>query len=318
MDDYLTRYRMAMIEDFQSSLKELRVRMEYGVSRLAGSVGVTRQTINNLESGRTKMSVSQFLSLAAVVENYISTRGRNAFWVEETVNGGYYSELEHYSILRRWFSCFEDSREILLENSLCRARGEYITAMRQLAGGRYTILLDHGVFFNRKADEFLSPLADLLSEEGRKAVVSSEACYVLGHLCQDEAYQAKAHEALELVDHYYREGVLDVREDVKRDGSSAETTPSASRGAEKNGGLCLITQDDRLRRQVLAVDPPDRNKSLDLLVGFVNGLGRARVQRWRPPASNVLVTPGDLPEKAFDALPPQEYIPRPGEQKFEV
>lgn len=49
--------------------------MGYSIVELAEYVGVTRQTINNLETGKSKMSAMQFLSLAAVVDNYITING---------------------------------------------------------------------------------------------------------------------------------------------------------------------------------------------------------------------------------------------------
>lgn len=75
MIDYLWEARQALIENFQISMRAIRLLMGYSIVELAEYVGVTRQTINNLETGKSKMSAMQFLSLAAVVDNYITING---------------------------------------------------------------------------------------------------------------------------------------------------------------------------------------------------------------------------------------------------
>ena len=72
---FLSEMRQQMIENFQSSMRAVRLLMGYSVNELAEYVNVTRQTINNLETGKSKMSAMQFLALAAVVDNYTQSNG---------------------------------------------------------------------------------------------------------------------------------------------------------------------------------------------------------------------------------------------------
>lgn len=71
MIDYLLKTHQAFIENFQISMRSIRLLMGYSIMKMAEYVGVTRQTINNLESSKSQMSIMQFLSISAVVDNYI-------------------------------------------------------------------------------------------------------------------------------------------------------------------------------------------------------------------------------------------------------
>lgn len=56
-----------IIDRFQRNLEPIRKVAGWTTQTLADEIGVTRQTISNLESGRTKMTKTQYLALRTVL-----------------------------------------------------------------------------------------------------------------------------------------------------------------------------------------------------------------------------------------------------------
>ena len=55
-------------QKFQSQLKPIRQMLELSTQELADDIGVTRQTINNLENGKSPLSETQVIALLAVID----------------------------------------------------------------------------------------------------------------------------------------------------------------------------------------------------------------------------------------------------------
>ena len=52
--DFYFRLRQSMVETMQTSLKQIRLVLGFGVQEFGDLVGLTRQTINNLESKKIR------------------------------------------------------------------------------------------------------------------------------------------------------------------------------------------------------------------------------------------------------------------------
>ena len=57
-----------IMEEFQRNLKQIRQMMDLSTQELADLIGVTRQTINNLESGKSALSETNVIALLAVID----------------------------------------------------------------------------------------------------------------------------------------------------------------------------------------------------------------------------------------------------------
>lgn len=56
------------IEIMQHNLVHIRKRLGLSAIALGGMIGVTRQTVNNIESGRSKLTVTMYLAFMYVLE----------------------------------------------------------------------------------------------------------------------------------------------------------------------------------------------------------------------------------------------------------
>ena len=68
--------RNVIVENFQSLLRPIRNIMDCSIAEMAEAIGVTRQTMNNLETRKTGMSQTQYIALAAFIDHYFRQNGR--------------------------------------------------------------------------------------------------------------------------------------------------------------------------------------------------------------------------------------------------
>ena len=61
MIDFYFQLRQQMIDTMQNSLKQVRQVLGFGVQEFSDIVGLTRQTVNNLENRKNKMSATQYV-----------------------------------------------------------------------------------------------------------------------------------------------------------------------------------------------------------------------------------------------------------------
>lgn len=59
------------IENMQAKFKEIRMVLGFSVTKFADILGVTRQTIYNIESGKTKMNTVQYLAMRALISDLL-------------------------------------------------------------------------------------------------------------------------------------------------------------------------------------------------------------------------------------------------------
>ena len=74
MIDFYYQLRQKMIDIMQASLKQIRQVLGFGVQEFGDLMGLTRQTINNLETQKNKMSSIQYIAVCAVIDNYVKDK----------------------------------------------------------------------------------------------------------------------------------------------------------------------------------------------------------------------------------------------------
>lgn len=117
MEDFYGKLRNDMISVMQKSLQEIRSLIGYTTIEFSRMLGVTRQSLNNLEAGRVALSVAQYISICAILDSVLDKHPQMLGAMEqflkksaqdlEVLEDGY--EPTHAgSFLKRWFLSFPD------------------------------------------------------------------------------------------------------------------------------------------------------------------------------------------------------------------
>lgn len=274
--DYLWETRQALIENFQISMKAIRLLMGYSIVELAEYVGVTRQTINNLETGKSKMSTMQFLSLAAVVDNYITINGDMYQAIAAILDGNgkklvnrYDTSFSGFSLLRRWFLLFEGTGIEIMSDG---GRSLDTTQVQQMVRG-YKIFLDDTVLLSEKAEEFLHFWADYLIAENGKLIIPLRSIERIQEQTQDVACSQQAVKALRLLNWMQQKNLVQIRGE-ESDTNLRDTILSVFLKFRGTYRLCLITQDKAFAAEVLRLNETSERGGFNIAVGHINGDGK--------------------------------------------
>ncbi len=276
MIDYLWETRQALIENFQTSMKAIRLLMGYSINELAEYVGVTRQTINNLESGKSKMSVMQFLSIAAVVDNYIAANG-NMYQAIETILDSdrrpsadrFDTSFSGFSLLKRWFLLFEGTgTELLTRDGAALDDGQ----MRRMAHG-YKIFLDDTAFFSDAAEESIHSLADYLAAENEQVIITLRTVERIQERTQERTHSRQAVNALRLLNWMQQKHIVQIRGE-ETDANQHDTILSVFLKFRSTHRLCLITQDRAFADDVLRLNETKGTEGFNIIAGHIAEDGR--------------------------------------------
>lgn len=276
MIDFLSKARKDLIENFQISMKAIRLLMDCSVAELAEYVGVTRQTINNLETGKSKMSAMQFLSLAAVVDNYIAINGDKYQSIATILESNsknsaapYDTAFSGFSLLRRWFQLFERSgNNLMLENGGSLDNSQ----MRQLAL-EYKIFLDATVLLAADAEAFFHGCADCLAVENASFIVPLRSIEYIQEQARDAAHAQEAVKALRLINWMQRRNVVQIYGEDS-DANQYDTIISVFLMVRGKYRLCLLTQDESFAAEVLRLNETSDRGGFTISVGYIGDDGR--------------------------------------------
>lgn len=116
--------RQRMIDTMQISLRQIRQVLNLGVQEFSDIVGLTRQSINNLESSKIKMSTVQFVAICAVIDHFVESQPELLQIIisilnsnDELGNNCIFDDLPSNSLLKKWFLCFPDDSKIISANA---------------------------------------------------------------------------------------------------------------------------------------------------------------------------------------------------------
>jgi DNA-binding XRE family transcriptional regulator len=271
MIDYLWETRQALIENFQTSMRAIRLLMGYSIAELAEYIGVTRQTINNLETGKSKMSAVQFLSLAAVVDGYIASNG-DMYQAIETILDGNGRKLENcfetsfsgFSLIKRWFLLFErEGAEIV------SGLGEALNAvqLRQMVQ-EYKIFLDDTALLSDYAEAFITSVADYLISENAKIIIPLRSIERVQEKTMDPSLINRAVKALRLLNWMQQKKIIQIRGE-DNDSNLYDTILSVFLKFRGTYRLCLITQDSLFADKVLQLNETRNSEGFKIVVGYI-------------------------------------------------
>ena len=262
--------RQLMIENFQDSLRLVRHLMEFGVEEFAEAIGVTRQTVNNLETKKTKMSATQYIAIAALVDNYFAQNERMLPALKAIIDSDGKDYGEEYetafrgdSLLRRWFEDFIDfpDDENVADDDFEDFSDDDENPLWDLAQD-YKIFIDAELLKTAAADDFVFDLMAALDFAEGKAVIPLRSIEQLKAESSPEEFaqamdfiqQMNGHEVLQIfgeeTDSDFRNTILTVFERFRN-----------------KYHLCLITPDESLAREVLKLNNAD--DTLGIAAAFV-------------------------------------------------
>lgn len=262
--------RQLMIENLQDSLRLVRHLMEFGVEEFAEAIGVTRQTVNNLETKKTKMSATQYIAIAALVDNYFAQNERMLPALKAILDSDGKDYGEEYetafrgdSLLRRWFEDFIDfaDDEELTDNDFEDFSDDNENPLWDLAQD-YKIFIDAELLKTAAADDFVFDLMAALDFAEGKAVIPLRSIEQLKAETTPEEFdkatdfiqQMNEHEVLQIfgeeTDSDFRNTILTVFERFRN-----------------KYHLCLITPDESLAREVLKLN--NAEDALGIAAAFV-------------------------------------------------
>ncbi len=176
MIDFYYQLRQKMIDTMQLSLKQIRQVLGFGVQEFGDLIGLTRQSINNLESRKNQMSAIQYVAICAVIDNctkdkpellsVLSTILRSN---EPEQESGVFETIENGSLLKKWFLCFPDDSKIIgflqTESSVIEC-----TDFGNIADS-YRVFLDQTVFLEDGFLNAIQPLISAMKDNGNKFII---------------------------------------------------------------------------------------------------------------------------------------------------
>ena len=270
--------RQALIDNFQSSLRSLRLLMGFSVANIAQFVGVDRHIIDDLEIGKSRMSAVQFLALCAVVDNYISSDEEKYQAVGDVLDAGkcvtddFGSSFSGYSLLRRWFLLSEEQEENGVE--ILPDCGSVLdeTQIRLLVQD-CRIFLDDTAFLVEMADVFLHSLESCLIEEDRKLIIPFRSVEQLHQRTRNPETADKAVRALQLLKWMQEKKLVQIRGE-ENDSNLSDTILSVFLKFRKTYRLCLITQNAALADKVLQLNEINDQLGFEVSVGYIRDDGQ--------------------------------------------
>lgn len=69
--------REKQVDNLQSNLSAIRKVAGWTAEQLGDKIGVTKQTISNLENNRTKMTITQYIAIRSILDYEISNNQEN-------------------------------------------------------------------------------------------------------------------------------------------------------------------------------------------------------------------------------------------------
>lgn len=265
MIDFYYQLRKRMIKTMQLSLKQVRLVLGFGVQEFGDLIGLTRQTINNLETGKNQMSAIQYIAVCAVIDNYVEDKpekwpvlatiltSNDTTIGEDNGTVSVFASIEKGSLLKKWFRCLPDDSKMLgfsLHYVDTIGKSEYTNIAEH-----YKVFIDQSVLLEAGFDEVVKPLAAALKDYDNRFIVPLKVAQAVQQQLisnnLDEVSAAKR--AMMLLKNMQQQGLLDIRGD-NGDVNIITTFVSVFARFKCVNRLALITCDSKLAEQIDALN----------------------------------------------------------------
>jgi len=273
--EFYETIRGDLVKQMQNSIGELRKMMGLSGQAISRILGVTRQTVNNLESGKTPMTAMHYIAYAALLDDYISRHPNDVLAIRlifrrcnmaTNIVGKSSQDMldgQGISYLRQWFACFpsEDDQRLMEVSEAER----FLILARQ-----YKIFIHFDSLMEEGCDDFFKRFAPWLQKENNSMIVSFRVLEALQKLSvsNNEQEKEKAERALQFCTEWKNRGRIDIRGEI--DDIDMESIYFSIFPRFKNKyRLLLIAQKENLRQDILNLNTENHLKGFPIIAGYL-------------------------------------------------
>lgn len=249
-----------MVETMQASLKQIRQVLGFGVQEFGDLIGLTRQTINNLETKKNKMSSTQYIAVCAIIDNYVKDKpdllpilSTILCSNEEEGRSSIFEIIENGSLLKKWFLCFPDESKIFGFSS----DGTSIISSEDFnnIAENYRVFLDQTVLLEDGFSDAIQSLAFALKNNRNKLIIPLKVIEEIQHqmMSSNENTAFLAQSGMKLLVEMQNEELVEIRGE-KSDVNIISTFVSVFAKFKCVNRLALITCDCKLANQILELN----------------------------------------------------------------
>ncbi len=239
----------------QVSLKQIRQVLGFGVQEFGDLIGLTRQTVNNLETQKNRMSSIQYIAVCAIIDNYITDKPELLPILstilcsnENNHRSNVFETIEKGSLLKKWFLCFSDESKMFglsLNNTSLISSKDFGNIAES-----YRIFLDQTVLFEEGFLDILQSFALALKNSGNKFIVPLKVVEAIQHqmMSSETNDVLVAQKGMKLLMELQNENLIDIRGE-KSDGNVISTFVSVFAKFKSVNRLALMTRNPKLAKQ---------------------------------------------------------------------
>lgn len=174
---FYANFRESQILAMQKSLKIIRNELGYTSKEFSDFIGVSRQTINNLESLKTSMSANQYIAICALLDLKISEEpdllvSIKRILIKNSSDSKLFTFIEDNSFVKKWFFSFP----IISNNSIVIKQDFFSNNSKGYLDfvNRYSVFVDETILCLKLDENKNSNWSNLLIalEEERKKIIS--------------------------------------------------------------------------------------------------------------------------------------------------
>ena len=260
------RVRQLIVENFQDSLRLVRHLMEFKVEEFAEAIGETSQTVTDLEAKKIEMSPTQYIAIAALIDNYLVNHESVLYKLKEIIDSDGKSYDEEYetsfrnnSLLKYWFEDFV-SHENLYKDEAPFPNTEELLRLAKC----YKIFLDMKILLTDDAKDFFKNLIIELENAPEETITSLRSSIIVPMRSIEELKAEitpdEFAEDIFFINKMRDIGVIGIFGDATDPDFYLTVYAVFTRIREKHK-LCLITSDEYLAYRIL---PLERNNANEL------------------------------------------------------
>lgn len=254
--------RQLMIENLQDSLRLVRHLMKFSVENFAEAIGTTPEVITELESKKSKLSATQYIALAALIDNYFAQNDEHLSTLKKILDSDgknygaeYETAFRDDSLLKRWFEDFVDFDDDA--ENFSDAEENPLTDLVH----EYKIFLDAQALAEEKvmnASAFVKFLTAALFDAEKKIIVPLRSI---------EELDTGGHRAKKFLAQMQAAGVLQIHGE-ETDPDFRDTILSVFKKFRGKYRLCLITPNEELAQEILRLNDSAEDDDFEIAAGF--------------------------------------------------
>ena len=282
--DYYSELRQRMVNCMQESLKQIRQVLDLGVQEFSDIVGLTRQSLNNLESAKVRMSTVQFLAVCAVIDHMVKSQPKLRGIIYSILNSYYDDDFTNMDdilffdinqddcLLDKWFLCFPDESKLIFQQN--NIVDDIIS--------NYKIFLDDTAIQEIFNSEIGRIICEKMQNEGKKFIVPMCAVEsIQNQILNDDPYVVKTNrQAIKNLKTIQDYGICDLRGE-QSDQTIIYTLASVFIKFKLVNRIALITQNETVANKIIQIN----NEYSDGFPLLVLKFSESKLKKWEEGAT---------------------------------